>query len=103
MVKISPTSNRNGTFVLLEEYSYKDVVVPVDFETNGMDLKFQAFSLFVHRYDPRCLEAVIVHDYLCELEEYEKADEYFEELLPEIWQKKFMIFFVKMYHSVKYR
>lgn len=88
------------TFRTFQEYTYKDVTVPKDFPTDGITGKFRIVYLFIAKYDPRVIEAVVVHDYLCELEEYDKADRYFKEMLPDIWQKKYMISAVKRYHDI---
>lgn len=98
-VKISPV---DGGYELIRDFEYKDIVVPKGFVTNGIDLKTRVLSLFINKYDPITIEAVVVHDYLCELEQYAKADLYFQELLPNIWQKPFMLFLVKIYHKFKY-
>ena len=89
-------------FELVVSYTYRDVTVPQHYQTNGMDYKLRILGLILHKYDPRCLEAVVIHDYLCDMEDYDKADKYFGELLPDIWQKKFMIKAVKRYHKIKY-
>ena len=84
-VIISPLPEHK--YILLEEYRYKDVVVPVGFVTNGADIP----RLFWSFYPPNrsdYLPAVIVHDWLCSEAKrlgddslYEKADEYFKEIL----------------------
>lgn len=79
--KLHPT-NKN-TFVLLEEYRCLDVVVPKGYETNGADIP-RLFWSWVPPFKPKYLPAVVVHDYLCELKEYNKADKYFKDILEEI-------------------
>lgn len=81
---------------------YKDISVPDKFFTDGITAKkIKLVYLFINKFDPRVIEAVVVHDYLCELGEYEKADRYFEEMLPDIWQKWWMVRAVKRYHDIK--
>lgn len=91
-----------GGYELVEEFRYKDIVVPKGFRTDGLTIKIRLLYMFIGKYDPRCIEAAVVHDYLCELEQYELADEVFEEMLPEIWQKPYMVRAVKLYHKIKY-
>lgn len=88
---------------LTKDYEYKDVVVPRGFVTDGVTYKLRLVALVIDRFSPEYIEAVIVHDYLCELEMYEKADQYFEELLPKGWKSKLMVLAVKIYHDIMYK
>ncbi len=92
----------NDRYEVVGGYKYRDIFVPDRFKTDGISAKIRLLYLFVNKYDPRVIEAVVVHDYLCEMEEYAKADRYFKELLPNIWQKKYMVGLVKMYHKYEY-
>ncbi|SFV63525.1 hypothetical protein MNB_SV-14-1023 [hydrothermal vent metagenome] len=82
----------------MEEYRYKDVVVPVGFVTNGADIPRVFWSFYPpNRSD--YLPAVIVHDYLCWMAKktdddtlYEKADEYFKEILEALGISEFDVF-----------
>ena len=85
-----------------EELVYKDIIVPEGYLTDGISYKLRIVSLFVNKFDPRFIIPTIVHDYLCDLEEYEKADRYFEELLPKNWRKPLMVNSVKIYHKIRY-
>jgi len=96
---LTPIDNKLSVY---QEFKYKDITVPKEFKCNGMDLKIFIFKLFINKYQPNCLKAVVVHDYLCSIEEYEKADKYMEELLPNIWQKRYIVKLVKSYHEVRY-
>ena len=67
-------------YKIRREIRYKDVIIPVGFETNGADIPRAFWSIYPpNRSD--YLPAVVVHDYLCFLEDYEKADRYFKEIL----------------------
>jgi len=94
---------KGSIYITTRELKYRDVVVPVGTPTDGLTLKIRFLHLFISKYDPRVIEAVIMHDYLCEKELYAKADKYFEEMLPDIWQKKPMVAMVKIYHKLKYK
>ena len=84
-----------------KEITYKDVIVPIGTLTDGISYKLRIFALFVDRYDPRFIEAVVVHDYLTYLGEWEKGNKYFEDMLPENWRKPFMVAGVKIYRKLK--
>ena len=71
---------KDNTLKLTKAYEFKDVVVPKGYETNGADIP-RALWVFVPPFGPKFLPAVVVHDYLCAIKEYEKADDYFEILL----------------------
>jgi hypothetical protein len=78
-------------YILLEEYRYKDVVVPVGFVTNGADIP-RVFWSFYPPNKSDYLPAVVVHDYLCSIGEYEKADRYFREILVALGSSVFDVF-----------
>ena len=103
-VKLQPL--RNYRFKVLEEITYKDVTVPAGYLTNGADVPRLFWFIFPpNRTD--YLPAVIFHDYLCDLEEYKKADEYFNEIMKELHINKFtrvtMVSSVKIYHLIRYQ
>ena len=88
-VEISPLPEHK--YFLLKEYRYRDVVVPVGFVTNGADIPRLFWSIYPpNRSD--YLPAVIVHDYLCSIREYEKADKYFKEILVALGISDFDVF-----------
>lgn len=96
-VKVSPTTD--NTYVLNEALTYKDVVVPNGYETNGADIPRIAW-VWIPPFKPKYLPAVIVHDYLCSMHDYQKADKYFEEILIAIEdskETKTMVSAVKLY------
>lgn len=95
---LEPKGNK---FALYGTYTYKDVVVPHGFKTDGISYKFRLLGIFLNKFDPRFIEAVVIHDYLTDLNQWEKANRYFEELLPSLWQKPFMVFGVKIYKKIK--
>ena len=82
---------------LTKELVYKDITVPVGYFTDGISYKLRMFALFINRFDPRYIKAAIVHDYLTDLNDWEKANQYFEELLPNDWRKPLMVSGVKIY------
>ena len=98
MLKITP---KHKKYELLEEFEYKGVKVPKGFTTDGATMKLKILHIFMNKFDPRIIEACVIHDYLCEKEQYTLADKYFEELLPKIWQTKYMVMAVKFWHKIK--
>jgi len=97
---------KGDKYKLLEDFQYKTILVPKGYETNGANIP----RLFWAIYPPNksdFLPAVIIHDYLCDKEEYKKADDLFEECLKELGVKKFdrtvLVKSVRLYHRVKYK
>ena len=93
-------------YKLLKEFTYKDIVVPEGYETNGADIpRFLWVFLPPNRAD--YLPAVIVHDYLCDLQKYNEADDYFESMLKELEVGKktrmLMVKGVRFYHCLRYK
>lgn len=71
---------KNHRYSVVFEYKYKDVTVPKGYITNGADIPRVFWWVFPPNMSD-IMEAVVVHDYLCDQSEYTKADEYFKELL----------------------
>ena len=88
--------------MLTADFNYKDVTIPKGFTTDGLTYKIRLLGVIINKFDPRYITAAIVHDYLCELESYAKADQYFEELLPTGWKSAMMVKGVKLYHRIRY-
>lgn len=96
-ISVSPTTD--NTYVLNKIVQYKDVTVPKHYESNGANVP-RAFWWFVPPFKPKYLPAVIFHDYLCNIQDYTKADKYFEEILLAIedsFTTKMMVSAVKLY------
>jgi len=103
-VNIQPL--KGDKYKLLEDFQYKTILVPKGYETNGANIP----RLFWAIYPPNksdFLPAVIIHDYLCDKEEYKKADDLFEECLKELGAKSFdvvvLVSAVRLYHRIKYK
>jgi hypothetical protein len=78
--------------------------VPRGYETNGANIP-RIFWGVIPPFKPKYLPAVIVHDYLCDLEQYALADRFFEDMLLKIensFKTRVMIFTVRLYHKIKY-
>ena len=104
---LQPTNNNR--FVLLEEYRYRSVKIPVGYQTNGADIP-RAFWIIVPPFKPKILPAVLVHDYLIENAKTQKdisiANDYFEEILLQIedsFKSKTMIKAVRLYWKIKFK
>ena len=103
-VKLQPLKSHK--FKLLDDLSFKDVVVPKGYKTNGADIPRLFWSIYPpNRSD--FLPAVIIHDYLCDKGEYRKADDLFEECLKELGVKRFdvvvLVGAVRLYHKLRYK
>ena len=98
-VQVQPL--REKKYKLLQPITYKDVTVPAGYRTNGADVP-RVFWSFCPPNTSDILPAVIVHDYLCYLEAYKKADDYFEEILILLkirpWKVKILVHSVRIYH-----
>jgi len=97
---------KGDKYKLLEDFQYKTVLVPKGYKTNGANIP----RLFWAIYPPNksdFLPAVIIHDYLCDKEEYKKADDLFEECLRELGVTSFdltvLVKSVRIYHKIKYK
>ena len=89
-------------YELVEDYMYKDTVIPAGYRTDGISYKLRVVALFINRFDPRYIKAAIVHDWLTDQGDWEKANRYFEELLPDNdWRVKLMVAGVTMYAKFK--
>lgn len=99
MLLLKPCKDKKK-YEVVGGYVYKDVHVPSGYETDGVSYKFRLIGLFIDKFDPRFMEAVVVHDYLTDLGEWEKGNKYFEELLPEQSKKSLMVRAVNLYHKI---
>ena len=85
---------------LLRDITYKDIIIPKDFYTNGANIPKILWTL-IPPNDPMVFPAVVVHDYLCDEGLYEKADNYLEEIListsVSMWKRKSIVIGVKFY------
>ena len=100
--RVTPTEDNN--YILLDDYAIAGVVVPQFYKTNGANIP-RVLWIIVPPFKPVYLPAVIVHDYLCDKEEYQWADALFEEILFSIeksFKTKMMVWAVKFYHRVRY-
>ena len=89
----------SNKFELLESYSYKDIVIPKGFITDGATVP-RWFWIVVPPFKPRHLPAVIVHDYLIDKGEISKGNKYFRELLLQLedsWKTRLMVNAVDLY------
>jgi hypothetical protein len=91
--------------VLLEDFTYKDCTVKKGFLTNGSNVP-RIFWNIIPPFKPLYSAAYVVHDYLCKLEQYELADQYFAELLYMAdgvnFRTRSMVIAVTSYHHIRY-
>jgi len=99
---ISPTTDNK--YIVREEYQYKDVTVPKGYKTNGANIP-RIFWSIIPPFKPKFIPAIVIHDYLCDEEEYELADKYLRELLyafKDSFITHSMVHIVKLYHKIRY-
>jgi len=96
-VIVHPVENGWRTVRKIE---YKDIIIMDGFYTNGANIPRLLWRL-IPPNDPSVFPAVVIHDYVCELEEYKKADDYMEEILIASniakWKRKTIITGVRFY------
>lgn len=101
--KIRPTGD--GKYILLEVFRYKGITIPKGYKTNGADIP-RVFWSFIPPFSPLLLPAIILHDYLCSLGEYKKADKWFKMILVDLkirrWKREVLVRGVKSYHFLRY-
>lgn len=86
-------------------FRYQNIQVPSGFKTNGADIpRFLWVFWPPNRSD--FMKAVVVHDYLCDKENYSLADTLFKEALQEDGASKFTVWSfytsVNLYHRLRY-
>jgi hypothetical protein len=95
---LRPSGKRYATTNLL---SYDGVKIPAGYQTDGISYKFRVLGIFLNRFDPRYIHAVIFHDYIIEvMGDWELANRVFAELLPDTFTSKVMIKAVALYRLV---
>jgi len=95
----------NHCFKVVKEFTFKDVVVPAGFISDGASVPRIFWSLFPpNRTD--YLPCAIVHDCLCTNDDYKKADKHFKECLKCLYVNKYvryiMYYAVRIYHKLRY-
>lgn len=103
-IRTQPTGN--GTEVVIEDYVYKDIRLPVGYESDGATIPRIFWSIYPPFY-PDYKTASFIHDELCRREQYEKADRYFYELLVktgvEKTTRRHLFKSVRFWHIIAYK
>lgn len=90
---------------LLAPFRYKNVQVPAGFVTNGANIPRLLWSIWPPNKSD-FMKAVVIHDYLCDLEKYRLADDLFKEAIQENGASRFTAWAfytsVDLYHRIKY-
>lgn len=91
-------------FELVSEYEYKGIKIPAGYKTNGANVPRIFWSVFPPN-SPEYLSAIVVHDWLCDLEKYKQADEIFYEMMIALevskWKCKVFYLACRAYHKIK--
>ena len=97
---------KNNKIKVKKEIKYKDIIIPENFVSDGASIPYIAKLFNITRYRMDYLPCAIIHDYLCDKEEYKKADECFHNCLKELKVGKIsrtlMYYAVRVYHKLKY-
>jgi hypothetical protein len=97
-------------FIVVNEYKYKEWIVPEGYITDGASVPRIFWSIFPPNR-PLYLSAAVVHDYLTDLAQngqitFKEADDTFRETLCELGVAKWMVWVlyasVRAYHTIKY-
>lgn len=97
---------RNFKFKVMKEIKFKDITIPVGFTSDGASVPRPFWVVFPpNRTD--YLPCAIIHDFLCDLEEYDKADLYFLDCMNSLHirptTKYPIIYSVRVYHFLRYK
>jgi len=103
-IKTQPTGR--GTEIVVEDFTYKDITLKKGFESDGATVPRILWVAFPPFY-PDYKTASMVHDYLCNIDQYHKADRYFHEILIKTRVKKStrlaLVYGVRIWHKIAYR
>ncbi|MDL0088172.1 DUF1353 domain-containing protein [Campylobacter gastrosuis] len=92
-------------FELTQDYKYGEIIVPAGYKTNGANVPRLLWSIYPPN-SPEYLSAVVIHDYLCDKEEYKKADEILKKMMTELGVAKWKIYAFyyacRVYHLIRY-
>jgi len=95
----------HNTLVLLHEFRYKNITVPKGYETNGADIP-RLFWSIIPPFAPALIPAIVIHDYLCDIEQYDLADKAFAFILKDLGVCKakrwVLVKAVVLYHKLRY-
>ncbi len=90
---------------LVEPFQYQNIQVPAGFVTDGANVPRLLWSIWPPNKSD-FMKAVVVHDYLCDRENYSLADQLFKEALQEAGAAKATVWLfytsVDIRHRIKY-
>lgn len=102
----------HGEYRTVQDWKYKGYEgiyfkISKGFVTNGASIP-RALWWVLSPFDPRYIEECTVHDYLCDLGQFGRADFWFNQLLkdnPQVnkWTRKMLMAGVKSWHRVAYQ
>ena len=102
-IKISPLPNNR--YLLLEDFKYKDVIVPKGYITNGADVPRILWSIWPPNKSDY-MPAVVLHDWLVDKRDFVRCHAYFKELMKDLEINKYTIWIfynsTKLYLKFKY-
>ena len=89
-----------GGWITTAPITYRDLFIPKGFFFNGADIP-RLFWRLIPPNDPMILQAVCVHDFVCNKKQYVKADNYYEEIAIQTkvakWKRKTTVAGIRFY------
>ena len=97
---------KSHKFKVIKPFTYNSEVISKGFVSDGASVPRLFWSIFPpNRTD--YLPCAIIHDYICDKEEYTKADIYFCKCLKDLYVSKItrvlLLTAVRLYHKIKYK
>lgn len=105
MDKLILTPLKKNNFLVVQDIVMQGIKIPAGFVTNGANIP-RLFWCIIPPFKPKYLRAVVLHDYLCDKEQYKLADILFKKELLSVensLKTKIMVMAVKLYHKIKYK
>lgn len=102
-IRIRPVK---GGYILINTFIFADVCVKRGFVSNGASVPRMLWWL-LPPFHPDYIIACFTHDYLCDKEQYKKADRVFNLMLKlhprsKKWRRVLMVNAVKLWHKIAY-
>jgi len=96
---------KDHKFKVAKPFAFRDIRIPKDFVTDVASVPRVFWSLLPQNHTDY-LPCAILHDYLCDKDNYKKADKHFKECLECLNVSKFtryiMYYAVRIYYIIRY-
>jgi hypothetical protein len=105
-MEIKAKGLKSNKLELIEDIVILGVKIPKGFKSDGLTLKTRFLGIFVDRFAPKFWAFIFLHDFLCQKEEYFKADTLGGKLLFSIeysFRTRIGMMLIEAYHFIKYK